>query len=151
MCCQADEVHGYNSHVEPQATGFLRLSQEARRRPQLRSSAFHCVPLRSIAFNSVQLRSIAFNCVPLRSIAFNSVQLRSIAFHCVRLCSIAFNSVQLRSIAFNSVPLRSIAYTFGASVSFRPVTHNVPAGDLPRLRKAHLDRGEQAVFRKTRR
>ena len=42
VCRQADQVHGYNSHVEPQATVFLRLSQEASQRPQLRSIAFHC-------------------------------------------------------------------------------------------------------------
>ena len=44
VCGQADVVHGYNSHLEPQPTAFLRLPQEASRRPQLRSIAFNCVP-----------------------------------------------------------------------------------------------------------
>ena len=43
--CQADEAHGYNSHVEPRATVRLRLSQEASPR-----SRFNCVQLYSIAF-----------------------------------------------------------------------------------------------------
>ena len=48
VCYQA--VHGHSSHVEPQATASLRSSQEASRRPRLRSVACVRLQLRPTAF-----------------------------------------------------------------------------------------------------
>ena len=46
MCLHDDQAHGTTSHVGPSARDSIHPSQEATRRPRLRSIAFNCLQLR---------------------------------------------------------------------------------------------------------